>query len=227
MKTLIKIPFSLDAKQIMAQANVEADSSHAADLLSLIALAQEIGRPKAAYASCFVTERNDEKVKIDDVWFRSRTLAHNLKSIQRVFPFVATCGHEVDQRFSNEGDLLKEFWWDLIKMCLLDAAEEYLSDRLHRKFRLTKTATMHPGSADASVWPIEQQKNLFLLLGNVQEEIGVQLTESFLMLPNMTISGILFPTETDFHNCEVCHRENCPSRLAPFNKKLWEEIHHD
>ncbi len=227
MKTLTNIPFSLDPDQIMAQAHVESGSSDAAELLSLIELAQEIGCPKAGHAACFVTGRDGEVVQIDEACFRSRTLAHNLESVERVFPLLATCGHELDQGFSGNGDMVKQFWWDLIKTRLLAAASTHLNDHLHRKFRLGKTAVMRPGSGDASVWPIEQQKDLFSLLGNVEEELGVELTESFLMTPNKTTSGILFPTETDFRSCEVCHRENCPSRHAPFNQDLWEEIQDD
>jgi len=133
----------------------------------------------------------------------------------------------MDRAFPGKGDMLKEFWWDLIKTHLLGAANKHLSDHLHRKFRLGKTATMRPGSGDVSVWPIEQQKTLFSLLGSVESDIGGQLTESCLMVPNKTTSGLLFPTETDFRSCEVCHRENCPSRHAPFNKDLWEDIEHE
>lgn len=227
METLTEIPFLLDVEQIRAQAHVDAGSSDAVDLLSLIELAQEIGKPKAAYVTCFVTGRDGDTVHVEDVCFRSRTLARNLESVERVFPLVATCGHELDQAFPGKGDMLKEFLWDLIKSRLLDAANKYLSDQLHRKFRLGKTVTMRPGSGDASVWPIEQQEYLFALLGNVQGAIGVHLTESFLMVPNQTTSGLMFPTESDFRNCEVCHRDNCPSRHAPLNKDLWDEIHRD
>ena len=227
MKTLTEIPFSLDADQIIVQSHVEAGSGIAADLPSLIELAQEIGRPKAAFALCFITKRDGDKVQINDACFRSRTLALNLESTERVFPFVATCGHELDQGFPDKGDMIKEFWWDMIKTCLLVAANEYLNSYLLRTFRIGKMVTMHPGSGDVSIWPIEQQKDLFSLLGNVGKELGVQLTDSSLMIPNKTTSGIMFPSEKDFRSCEVCHRENCPSRHALFNKDLWEEIQHD
>lgn len=227
MQILTEIPFVLDANQIMVQSRVEAGSSDADDLLSLVELAQEVGRPKAAYAVCFIGERDGDTIQIDDVWFTSRTLVRNLKSTERVFPLVATCGRELDQAFPGKGDMLKEFWWDLIKTRLLGAANKHLSDHLHSRFRLGKTATMRPGSGDASVWPLEQQRDLFSLLDNVENELGVYLTESFLMVPNKTTSGLMFPTETDFRSCEVCHRENCPSRHAPFNKDLWEEIQHE
>ncbi len=227
MRTLTKIPFSLDADQIMAQAHVEVGSSDAADLLSLIELAQSIGSPKAAYAAAFITARDGDRTQIGDVWFTSRTLAHNLEPVERVFPLIATCGHELDHGFPCKGDMLQEFWWDLIKTRLLGVANKFLSEHLHQTFRLGKTATMRPGSGDASVWPIEQQKSLFCLLDGVEEKLGIRLTESSLMIPNKTTSGILFPTETDFRSCEVCHKENCPSRHAPFNKALWEEIQHE
>jgi hypothetical protein len=224
IKTLTKIPFSLDADQIIAQSHVEVGSGIAADLPSLMELAQEIGRPKAAYSLCFITKREGDKVQINDTCFRSRTLALNLESTERVFPFVVTCGHELDHGFMDKGDMIKEFWWDLIKTCILDAATKYLNDYLLHKFRIGKMVTMNPGSGDISIWPIEQQKDLFFLLDNVEEELGIQLTESFLMIPNKTISGIMFPSEKDFRSCEVCLRENCSSRHAPFNKDLWEEI---
>jgi hypothetical protein len=226
MEILAEIPFSIDAEQIFTQAHVETGSSDADDLNSLIKLAKEIGRPKAGYAVCFITGRDGDTVQVGDICFRSRTLAHNLKSAERVFPHVITCGQEMDDGFPANGDMLQEFWWDLIKAHLLGAASKYLGDHLHRRFRLGRTATMHPGSGDASVWPIEQQKELFSLLGTVEKDLGVHLTESFLMTPNKTVSGIIFPTETDFRSCEVCHRENCPSRQAPLNKKLWEELQH-
>jgi hypothetical protein len=227
MEILGEIPFSLNVEQIRTQAHVDTGSSDAKGLLALIELAQEIGKPKAAYAVCFIEGRYGDAVQIGDVSFKSRTLVHNLVPVERVFPLVATCGHEMDEAFPGKGDMLKEFWWELIKSRLLGAANKYLGDHLHRKFRLGKTAIMRPGSGDASVWPIEQQKDLFTLLGDVEGAISVRLTESFLMVPNKTTSGLMFPTETDFRSCEVCHRENCPSRHAPFNKELWEEIQND
>jgi hypothetical protein len=83
---------------------------------------------------------------------------------------------------------------------------------------------MSPGSGDANVWPITQQRELFSLFSNVEALVGVRLTDSFLMLPNKTVSGIRFQTETDFESCELCHRESCVGRRAPFNRELWESL---
>ncbi len=224
---LVKIPFRLDPERLMAQAHVESGSNDAADMHALIELAQEIGRPKAAYAPRFIRERDGDGIRIENVWFRSRMLAHNLKNAEQVFPHISTCGHELDRDFPGKGDMLKEFWWDLIKSHLLEAADKHLKNMIQHRFRLHKTVTMHPGSGNTGVWPIEQQKELFSLLGGAGEALGVRLTDSFLMIPNKTTSGLLFETEKVFHSCEVCHRANCISRQVPFNKQLWEELQHD
>jgi len=227
MEVLADIPFSLDADSLLKEAHLAPGSDDAEELRALVDLAIRVGKPKAAYTVCFIERRDGDTVQIGEVSFTSRTLSKNLKSVERVFPLVATCGREVADAFPAKGDMLKEFWWDLIKTRLLRAAHEHLADHLRRRFRLGKTATMHPGSGDASVWPLEQQRGLFALLGDVQSAIGVRLTDSLLMIPNKTISGILFPTEQDFQSCEVCHRESCPSRQAPFNRQLWEELQRD
>jgi hypothetical protein len=68
---------------------------------------------------------------------------------------------------------------------------------------------------------------LFSLFGDVDNLIGVRLTAESLMIPNKSVSGICFPTEINFQSCQVCHREKCSGRKAPFDGKLWESVHHD
>jgi hypothetical protein len=99
-----------------------------------------------------------------------------------------------------------------------------MDEQMDRRYGLSKASVMHPGSGDASVWPIEQQRQLFSLLGDVTGLIGVELTDSFLMVPNKSVSGMRFPTEMDFRSCQLCHREKCPSRSAPFDPELWESV---
>ena len=50
---------------------------------------------------------------------------------------------------------------------------------------------MSPGASEKYVWPIEQQKELFSLFEYVEKLIGVKLTDSYLMIPNKSVSGFL------------------------------------
>lgn len=44
-------------------------------------------------------------------------------------------------------------------------------------------------------WPIQEQRKLFEIIGNTKDLIGVELTDSCLMLPIKSVSGIWFPAE--------------------------------
>jgi len=224
IEVLDSIPVELDAESLMKACRIQPMSDDADAFQSLIDKALAIARPKAVYREAFIEDRSENIVVVDGVTFTSSVLARNLANVERVFAFVATCGNEMDQVNLPSDDFLAEYWWDQIKAAALGCASRYLSEHLKRRFGVEKTAQMHPGSGDAEVWPIQQQKELFSLFGDVGGLIGVELTDSFLMVPNKSVSGIVFATERDFHSCQLCHRENCPSRTAPFDEKLWSEM---
>jgi len=226
MEILGEIPFSLDAAKLQKQLHIEPDGSDAGEFRELLDEASRVARPKALYTECYVEERGRDTVTLQGVTFTSPALRANLDGVQRAFPYVATCGKEVGQVELAAGDLLKQYWLETIKGDLLRCSIRHLNAHMDSRYALSKTSTMNPGSGDATVWPIEQQRLLFSLLGNVEDLIGVTLTESFLMIPNKSVSGIRFPTDRDFRSCQLCHRENCPSRSAPFDQAMWESVQH-
>ncbi len=63
---------------------------------------------------------------------------------------------------------------------------------------------------------------LFALLGDVRSAIGVELTDSLLMVPRKSVSGILFVAEETFASCQLCPRQDCPNRRAPYDAGLFE-----
>ena len=226
MEILGEIPFSLDAANLQERLHIAPDGSDAREFRELLDEASRVARPKALYTECYVDERGSDTVTLQGVTFTSAALRANLDGVHRVFPYVATCGKEVDQVVLAAGDLLKQYWFETIKGDLLRSSIRHLNAHMDGQFAPGKTSTMNPGSGDATVWPIEQQRLLFSLLGNVEDLIGVTLTDSFLMIPNKSVSGIRFPTESDFRSCQLCHRENCPSRSAPFDQAMWESVRH-
>ncbi|MFQ5997134.1 MAG: vitamin B12 dependent-methionine synthase activation domain-containing protein [Dehalococcoidales bacterium] len=89
---------------------------------------------------------------------------------------------------------------------------------------------MSPGSGAADVWPLQQQKELFSLFGGrakVEELIGVRLTDKYLMIPIKSVSGIFFPTQTEFTTCQLCPREACIRRRAPHDPELVKKYQMD
>jgi hypothetical protein len=224
METLTQIAPALDTVALLARVHVAPESDDAATVTALLDQARAVARPKALYTEAFVEGRGDDSIQIAGLTFTSRMLRRKLDAVERVFPYVATCGHELDGVALPAGDVLVSFWWDTIKAEVLAAARAHLVAYLTDRFRLGQTARMSPGSGDVDVWPIEQQRELFALLGGVTPAIGVILTESCLMIPNKSVSGLLFATEHDFYTCQVCHRDLCSNRKAPFDTAVWQSL---
>jgi hypothetical protein len=98
------------------------------------------------------------------------------------------------------------------------AARKYLEDHIKQRFGFNRLSSISPGSLNE--WPIGEQKKLFSILGDVEGWIGVSLNESCLMVPRKSISGVFFPTKIPFLSCQLCPRERCPGRQAPYDKNL-------
>lgn len=222
--TLCDIPCELTAESILTRLHIEADSEDAADICALIKRAQPLAHPKALLREAFVSARGADTVTVESVTFTSKAMRANLASIDRIFPYIATCGTELDKLHAELPDEFLHYALDCIKEVALGAAIHATREYVASHFGLEKFSSMSPGSGDAEIWPIQQQSLLFSLLGDVLGTIGVLLTKSSLMCPNKTVSGILFAANNDYAGCMLCHRENCPNRHAPFDETRWKSI---
>ncbi len=220
MVLLEQIAFELQADSLLQRLHLDAQSSDAERVRELIGEAQAIGRPKALYRVAYVEERGDDYVVVDGVRLTSRVLRVNLESTYRVFPFVATCGRELEDWSNGISDMLESFWAGAIKEAVLGAAIRALGEDLNKRFQPGRTSAMNPGSLED--WPMKEQQQLFRLLGDPERTIGVRLSDSFLMVPVKSVSGLRFPSETSFENCQLCPREGCPGRRAPYDRDLYE-----
>jgi hypothetical protein len=217
---LDSIPFQVDLETLKKKLHVREGSPYWGDLLRLAEEARDIAKPKAVYRMAFIDEKGEEDVLVEGVRFQSRILRVNLGEAQRVFPFVATCGTEMEEWTDRMGDMLRKFWAETLKEIAVQSASRFVEEDLVERYRPGKISRMSPGSlAD---WPIQQQRPLFQILGDTAQKIGVRLTESLLMLPTKTVSGIRFPKEESFESCQLCPREICPNRRAPYDKGLYE-----
>lgn len=216
------IPFRLDRPRLFQRLGVEQRGDGLGDELEALASeAERIGRPRALYRVAMVDERRDTRTVIGGVAFESRVLAVNLGSADRVFPYVLTCGPELQAWSEGLADPLAGFWAETIKEFSLGAATTRFLAHVEETFRIGASSSMNPGSLPD--WPLREQEPLFRLLGDVAGAIGVTLSESFVMLPTKSVSGILFPTEHDFASCQLCQRAECPNRRAPYDPELFEK----
>ncbi len=224
MPTIITAPFKIDCGELQERLKIRADSQDQESFLKLVEIVQAVGKPQAVYKVAYIDKKGPYTVTLDGVTFTSPALLKNCAEINRVFPYIATCGREVTEIETDPGDLLASYWLNALQLELLRSAIEHVTETIKNKYQLEKISAMNPGSGEANVWPIEQQTELFGLFGDVNAMIGVELLPSYLMMPEMSVSGIIFETEKTYVNCQLCQRENCPGRRAEFDCELWETV---
>ncbi len=220
MEILGTIPVELNMTEIKRRLHISRDQDLSL-AQQLVDFSQELFDAKALYKICYIDEKLEQGVTVDGLSFRSKVLRKNLDQVERVFPYVVTIGPKFEAEMRDCPDLLKKYYLDIIGTLALTSARKHLENHLKSKYALEKMSFMSPGSlAD---WPIEQQRPLFDLLEDVQNAIGVELTDHLLMLPAKTVSGIYFPTETSFFSCQLCPRKECIGRKAAYSEELAEE----
>ena len=216
------IPIHIDVADLAKKMCIEDRRSDVDELAHLVAEAEAIGRPKALYGIARIESKSELSVVINGIELTSRVLRVNLEPVHRVFPFAATCGTELEEWSQSVGGrILHRYWADEIKEVALRTAVKYMGEHLASHFQPGKVAHMNPGSlAD---WPLRQQRPLFALLGDPQAAIGVRLTDSLLMVPVKSVSGIIFSAEATFESCQLCPMDRCPNRRAPYDQALYEK----
>jgi hypothetical protein len=220
MEILNLIPVQVDLRSIGKSARVPEGEGEKR-LLSLNAAAHSVMAAKAVYKVSYVDSKAEDSVIIDGVLFRSRVLRKHFDKVERVFPYVVTIGSGLEDMAKASGDPLEKYYLDLIGNAAVDQAREQVKKRLSTRYALQSLSYLGPGQLKD--WPLEEQRPLFSLLGDVESAVGVTLSNSLLMIPRKSLSGIYFPTEIPFKACQLCPKERCPSRKARYDEKLARE----
>ena len=195
----------------------DAEPEDLADARTLIRDAAEIARPKAVLRLSLITEHGADFVCIDGKRFDCALMAKNFRVLHHVFPYVCTCGLELEEWSRTLTDPLYAYWADCIKLFYVGMAQSFLF-RYVREHHLPSGQLSHMNPGSLRQWPLSQQQALFSVIGNVEDAVGVTLTDSFLMVPSKSTSGILFASETSYENCRYCPMSDCPNRRAPFTE---------
>ena len=216
---IIEVPFTPNVPVLLKRLGLDADSDEAEDFLALLEKAAPVARPKAALAAVRIDAVEPSGlVRMGGVEFHSGLLAKNLAETETAWPFLVTCGRELYDFVMAIPDPFERYWGDEIMQEALGFASEAARGALHDEHYQGKVASMTPGSLVD--WPIGEQVPLFRLFGDTAAKVGVTLTDSLLMIPNKSVSGIRFPNEHGYVNCRLCPKERCHNRKAEYDADL-------
>ena len=196
----------------------DPDDADTEKALEMLGEALNCARPKFEYCLAAIEEKGEDFVIVEGKKIISPLVRQNLDKVHRIIPYISTCGTEAERWSKKYTDMLEAFWADEIKKLLLLKSYDALKEMVKGKyFAVSDMSHMSPGSLPQ--WPISEQEGLFALIGNVKEDVGVMLTDSFLMIPSKSISGFFFSSESHYENCQFCPMPKCPNRRAKHIKE--------
>ena len=219
IKILDNIPFSVDCNTLADHLRIKEKGPIQPFFEAVFKEAEKIARPRAVVRPAYINDRTDDAIQVDGKWFRSRVLAVNVRQVQRVFIYAATCGKELDAWARGVDAGLSTFLAGSFLEAALNNAIDAVNQYLFEYYHPGRIAHQNPGSLDD--FPLTEQESLFALLGDLQDSIGIRLLPSLMMSPSHSVSGIIFPTRDDFHSCLLCPNDSCLGRRAPYDPTLY------
>jgi len=221
MRIITDIPVSLDPQGIKKALRMDERKEWDDLVNQVVADAQSRITARAVFAVCYIEAKLKDAIIVNGICLRSKVLRKNVECAERIFPYVITIGKQLEEAARSCKDLLKQFCYETAGDIGLTQAHEYMAEQLRCAYALDEVSSMEPGSLED--WPIEEQRPLFALMGDVERAIGVRLNDHLIMVPRKSISGVCFPTKVPFQSCQLCPHQRCPSRRASYDKNLARE----
>lgn len=182
---------------------------------------RELADPTLSYKIRKIDYIEESTVYLQEgIALTSPILAKVLEHCEEMICFVVTIGSALEEQAARLNDynrLTEAYILDRLGSLTAEYTVNAFHDTMKRHYRSKGygvTLRFSPGYCD---WPITEQKKLFLLID--AEAIGVTLTESCLMHPRKSISGVfgLFPlsineTASQYNPCVHCGKRGCSAR---------------
>ena len=213
------IPVDIDVVAVLkALKSSAANKRIEAGLAELADVVKPIVHPKVVYTVAQVTRVDGKRLQVNGVDFAHHVPSLNFSQGERVFPYVATCGREIEA-LKYPADLIKQYCLDMLKnVILMRTAGKYFEDYLKRTYLLQEVSRIGPGEAMGNT---SQQRKLFSLLGDVENAVGVTLSAHNMLVPEKSSSGMYFETAVKIESCQLCPNQ-CHARRAPYDPELFK-----
>lgn len=182
----------------------------------ILGMAEELYAIRGGYniIDPLLIDKEKRQIFSHDYWFKTgQIVTHQLRRSEMGAWFVCTAGEEVSsysRRLMDEGDLIKGYVVDVLSNIAVDSAmdliQAHLKDTMAR-IGLKITNRYSPGYCN---WDIIEQKQLFKAFPD--NFLGISLSESCLMIPVKSISGIIGIGKDVRYNeytCNLCDDKQC------------------
>ena len=158
--------------------------------------------------------RKEGKIRVNDREIEpGAQICGYMEDIEKLAVFICTAGEGFSSgsdSCNKQGDYLKSFVIDTFGSLVVEKATDYIQEKLEKEVRACGMQTTNRYSPGYCNWPVQDQKQLFSLLPD--NSCKISLSESCLMLPIKSISGIIGigkKVRKREYSCDVCTNRAC------------------
>lgn len=182
--------FQIDVADVLEKMGMPRDHRYGQNLREALEKAAQVVKPKAFYMEAKISGREGDTVTLGGQTFQSASLVQYLAGTDTVYPFLCTCGRELNDLTFSSPDVLEMYSLDLLMEVYRNRIFETMKKQLESNLGCEKPlASIVPGSFD---WKMAQQRQLFAIFGDAAAKIGVTLSEYNIMDPAKSVSGLCF-----------------------------------
>lgn len=160
----------------------------------LIEQGKNLCEPKAVYADYPVKTVGEHFVVLEGSGFDilGKSSAHHLWNAKKVTLFAVTIGPKLEKQiaeFTKNANIASAAILDAVGSSAVESCANYLSDMIDTNAKKNGYKTIRRFSPGYGDWELREQRGLLSQLNALQ--IGIALTDSFLMQPEKSVSGVI------------------------------------
>ncbi len=154
----------------------------------------------------------------DSIILRSKVIARLLERCEIIAVFALTIGNHLEDMVTHLAEnslVLQATVLDAIGSGAAEKLASHIEDKIKRIANAGELMTSRRFSPGYCDWEVSQQKMVFDALNG--DAAGIHLTESLLMMPRKSVSGIIgigLPNKDieNYNPCPTCKKKECPGR---------------
>lgn len=142
-----------------------------------------------------------------------KVIFNQIKKSSSTALFLCTAGNKIyeeSRKIMNEGDFLRGYVYDTFGSLVVETAMDIIQDNLKSQLISSGCKITNRYSPGYCGWNVSEQKKIFSLLP--ENFCDVKLTDTCLMVPIKSVSGIIGIGESVKYNsytCNICDSTNC------------------
>lgn len=197
------------------------------DLINkILKLSSSIVRARAGFSffdRVYSDPKNFKLTIKNQTFFLGEIITAQLSGANSCALFVCTAGDEIEQesrKFAENGDQIQSYIYDVLGSIVAEKMRMKIEHELKNEMDYLGFGISYPFSPGYCGWNISEQTKLFSLLP--KNFCGITLSNSILMTPVKSVSGIIGVGKSLIQNgyqCNRCSNTNCLYRKTNSKKK--------